>query len=152
MQERHSSARRSIIRDALIYTPLFLAVLAAWGAALTTVLKGHGGGGIVLLVVVSFMALLLGFQSIQSLRDLRSQPIVTKGEVLRKWRRAELLVFPTHYVYVNRSMFRVAPLVYQQLQTGDRVAVRHYRHTATVVSIERVQQRESGGLGSGATA
>jgi len=150
LQERHSPARRSIVRDTLIYTPLLLAILAAWGAALATAIKEHGGGGIVLLVLLSLVALLIGFQSIQSLRDLWSQPIVTEGEVLRKWSRAELLLFRAHYLYVNRFVFRVTPLVYLQLRTGDVVAVRHYRHTATVVSIERVQRRQNAEPGSGA--
>lgn len=148
MEEQRSAARASIIRTAVIYTPLLLAILAGWGAALASVLEEGGGGGIPLLVVLGLLALLVGFQSIQSLRDVWGEPRVTRGEIVRKWKRADLLVFPGYYFYVKKTVFRVAPLIYHQLEEGDTVSVTHYPHTATVVTVEPAQSEEEGRTGS----
>jgi hypothetical protein len=88
------------------------------------------------------LALLVGFQSIQSLRDLWAEPRATTGEIVRKWKRTDLFVFPSYYFYVNKTVFRIAPLTYHQLEEGDVVSVTHYPHTATVVTLESVQPEE----------
>jgi hypothetical protein len=140
LNDESSFARRRLVRDVAIYTPVFLAVLAAWGAALASVIGGEGGGGIFFLVILTLVAVLVGFQGIESLRDLRSTPVITEGEVVRMWRRAELLLFPAHYVYVNRNVFRVSPLAYHQVGRGDVVAVTHYPHTSTVIAVKRLRR------------
>lgn len=143
-EQEVSSARRHLVRDALIYTPIFLALLAAWGAALAGVVAAGGGGGIALLVLVTLMVFLVGFQSIQSLRDLLSAPITSEGPVLRKWRRAELLLFPAHFIYVNRNVFRIPSLMYEQIDKGDILVVTHYPHTSTVVAVNRLRRGDAG--------
>lgn len=127
------SARGPIIRDAVIFTPFFLALAAAWAAAFVK----QGSGAIPLLVILAIVTALVGFQSIQALRDLMARPKVTKGEISRKWKRADLLFFQGHYVYVNKRVFKIGPLEYQQLEEGDSVSVTHYPHTNTVVSVRK---------------
>jgi hypothetical protein len=138
LNDDSSFARRRLIRDAAIYTPIFLVVLAAWGVALASVIAVEGGGGIFFLVLLALVAMLVGYQSIQSLRDLWSTPVTTEGEIARMWRRAELLLFPAYYIYVKRRVFRVSPLVYHQVGRGDMVVVTHYPHTSTVIAVERL--------------
>jgi len=144
LQEGISAARRHLIRDAVIYTPLFVLALLAWGFALAGVVAAGGGGGIFLVVLLTIVVFLTGFQSIQALRDLRSSPVATEGAVVRKWRRAELLIFPTHYFYVNRNVFRVPPLMYREIEQGDVVAITHYPHTSTVIEVKRLRRADSG--------
>ncbi len=143
MKEEISLARRRLVRDAIIYTPIFVAVLVAWAVALAGVIRQGGGGGVFLLVLLTLVALLVGFQSLQSLRDLRSTLVTSEGEVRRKWRRAEFLLFPAYYLYLNRNVFRITPLTYHQVQPGDFVAVLHYPHTSTVVSVTRLRRSET---------
>ena len=136
MDEQRSSARASVIRDAVIFTPLFLAVIAGWTATLVGVLA-EGDRGIIALVILGLMAVLLGFQSIQALRDLLTEPKVTRGEIARKWSRTELLVVPGHYIYVNNVVFKLPALLYEQLENGDTVAITYYPHTNTVVAVSK---------------
>ena len=144
MKEGISAARRRLIRDAVIYTPVLVVVVAVWGASLASVVSAGGGGGIFLLLLLTIVVFLAGFQSIQSLRDLRSSPVTSEGPVIRKWRRAEFLLFPAYYLYVNRNVFRVPPLSYREVEQGDVVAVTHYPHTATVIEVKRVRRGEPG--------
>jgi len=114
-----------------------------WSVALTGVIAEGGGGGIFLLVLVTIMVFLAGFQSIQSLRDLRSPPATIEGPVIRKWQRAEFLLFPAHYLYVSKSIFKVPPLIFEQIKERDVVAITHYRHTMTVVAVRRLRHGDS---------
>ena len=140
MKEGISAARRRLIRDAVIYTPVLVVVVAVWGASLASVVSAGGGGGIFVLLLLTIVVFLAGFQSIQSLRDLRSSPVTSEGPVIRKWRRAEFLLFPAYYLYVNRNVFRVPPLSYREVEQGDVVAVTHYPHTATVIEVKRIRR------------
>ena len=144
MKEGISAARHRLIRDAVIYTPVLVVVVAVWGASLASVVSAGGGGGIFLLLLLTIVVFLAGFQSIQSLRDLRSSPVTSEGPVIRKWRRAEFLLFPAYYLYVNRNVFRVPPLSYREVEQGDVVAVTHYPHTATVIEVKRIRRGEPG--------
>ena len=144
MKEGISTARRRLIRDAVIYTPVLLIAVVAWSASLAGVVDAGGGGGIFLLLLLTIVVLVAGFQSIQSLRDLRSSPVTSEGSVTRKWRRAEFLLFPAYYLYVNRNIFKVPPLSYREVEQGDVVAVTHYPHTAMVVEVKRVRRGDTG--------
>jgi hypothetical protein len=144
LKEGISAARRRLIRDAVIYTPVLVVTVAVWGASLAAVVSAGGGGGIFLLLLLTIVVFLAGFQSIQSLRDLRSSPVTSEGPVIRKWRRAEFLLFPAHYLYVNRNIYKVPPLSYREVEQGDVVAVTHYPHTATVIEVKRVRRGEPG--------
>jgi len=127
------SARGPVIRDAIIFTPFFLAFAAAWIAAFVV----EGNGAIPLLVILGAVTLLAGYQSVQALRDLVARPQVTEGEISRKWRGTDMFVFRSYYIYVNRKVFKIDPLEHEQLEEGDLVAVTHYPHTNAVVSGKR---------------
>lgn len=144
MEEEISAARRHLARDAIVYTPLFILFLVAWITALVGVVVEGGGGGIFLLLLLTIIVSVAGFQSIQSLRDLHSTPVTSEGPVLRKWRRAEFLLFPSHYLYMNRSIYKVPPLIYEHIKNGDIVAITHYRHTTTVVTVKRLRHGDAG--------
>ena len=136
LEEAYRAARSSLIRVALVFTPLFLLSLAGIGIVIFNLVREGPSGLIITLLLLSLAAFLTGHQSIQSLRDLRSSPTVSSGLVDRKWSRADLFVLRSYYIYVDRSVFKVTPLIYTELEEGDTVSVNHCPHTNTVISVE----------------
>lgn len=145
-----SSARASVLRTAIIYTPLFLA--SAVSALL--ILLGVWDLGFVLLVILLFVAFLFGYQSVQSLRDLRAEPRTTRGPITRIWSKMDLVVTRSYYIRVAGNIFRIPFASYYDLREEAKrlkaagleeeyaidVRVVHYPHTGTVESVERLGQ------------
>jgi hypothetical protein len=139
------TTRRSLLATFVFFTPLALAGLCLmlyllWNA----VADGASSGDIVLLVFVGFVTALLLFQAVTALLDLRSEPIRTAGRVNSRWSRSDLLIFgDSCYIRVapvdgSRSgIFKIERFWWEQLKEGDRVMVEHYRHTSSVVSVEK---------------
>lgn len=127
-----ASAHFAVVRASLIYTPLFLA-----GAALT-VLSAAGtiNAGIVLTIIEAGVTLLFGYQAIQSLRDLGADLVRTEGVIARRWSKMDLFITRSHYISVNRSIFRLPVEDWYNLSEDDIVAITHYPHTGTVARIE----------------
>ena len=136
LEEAYRAARSSLRRTVLVFTPLFLLSLAGIGIIIFNLVREGASGLIITLVLLLLAAFLTGHQSIQSLRDLRSSPMVSSGLVDRKWSRADLFVLRSYYIYVGRSVFKVTPLIYSELEEGDSVSVNHYPHTNTVIAVE----------------
>jgi len=110
--------------------------LAGIGIVIFSLVREGPGGLIITAVLLSLAAFLTGHQTIQSLRDLRSSPGLTSGPIERKWSRADLFVLRSYYIYVDRSVFKVTPLIYHELEEGDAVSVNHYPHPNTVIAVE----------------
>jgi hypothetical protein len=132
------SPRGRLIRDAIFYTPIF--VLCA--AVLLLMLVGaidRAIVGMVLLVVVTF---LFGYQSIQTLRDLRDRPQQVEGAITRRWTKRDGFVVKSHYVAVNKAIFRIPVESYLDVKTGDSVRIEAYPHTGLVLQCERTGRPE----------
>jgi hypothetical protein len=128
------SARFSLIREAVIYTPLFLA-----GVVLTIMsIAGRIDAGPILTVIEAILTILFGYQAIQALRDLRSTLVRTEGIIGRKWSKMDFIVTRSHYVSVERKIFRLHVVDWHLLEEGDRIEVDHYPHTGTVARVERI--------------
>ena len=136
LEEAYRAARSSLRRTVLVFTPLFLLSLAGIGIIIFNLAREGASGLIITLVLLLLAAFLTGHQSIQSLRDLRSSPTVSGGLVDRKWSRSDLFILRSYYIYVGRSVFKVTPLIYSELEEGDSVLVNHYPHTNTVIAVE----------------
>lgn len=131
VDEGRAAARRSLLLNAAIFTPLFL--IATIGVVLAFLT-----GAWVLLVIGAFVAFLFGYQGIQALRDLGEEPVSLTGPVVRRWSRADFIIFGQgYYVMVKRQVFRIRPEVYLELDVDDTVEVTYYPHTNTVVHMER---------------
>lgn len=144
-----SSARAAVIREAVLYTPLFVAsvIVALLGFA------GVWDLGI-LPYIMLVLALLFGYLSTQALRDLRHSPVTTRGVVTRIWSKRDVLVSKSYYISVERTIFKVPLPVYYDLREEAKrlrdaelddeyrieVAVTHYPHTSIVESVERLGQ------------
>lgn len=141
-----SGARRAVLWSAGLYTPPFFAALGGFLFLLADGLASDGDFFVPLMVLLAALSLLLGYQSIQALRDLRSAPHTTTGQVTRKWKRSEAILWGSHYVRVSSAaeprpgrdrIFSLDVVEWMGLEEGNRVTVRYYPHTGSVESIER---------------
>ena len=127
------SARLAVVRAALIYTPLFLV------CAVLTILSAAGtiNAGIVLTIIGAGITLLFGYQSIQALRDLRANLTSTEGVIARRWSKMDLFITRSHYISVNRNIFRLPVEDWYNLAEDDIVTITHYPHTGAVAGVEK---------------
>lgn len=133
------SARGRVIRDAIIYTPLF----AASAAALLLMIVGVWDRAPVAMVLLLGVGFLFGYQSIQSLRDMRQEPATVKGRVARRWTKRDAFVAKSHYIAIEKSIFRIPVQSYLDVRVGDSVTIVAYPHTGTVLSVERAPRDET---------
>ena len=144
-----SSARGSVLRSALLLAPfLAIALVALVFLARATADEGVSAGRVVGLVLVGLVTLLIGYQVIQSVRDLFSQAIETVGVVERRWSRNDFFLFRNTYIFLGRDVYRLAPEQSLDIDLGDTVRVRHFPHTSTVEDIELVARAEQAEEGS----
>jgi hypothetical protein len=136
MADPEQAARASLRRSMLMYA----AVLVA--AVLVIVLiigSGAGGGAYVTVSIVGAVGLLLAHQVWQHVLDMGSPLAESEGEVLRKWKRSELIIaWDSYYLNVDRAIFRVRPEDYIQVDVGMYVKVVHFPRTLQVVSVHEV--------------
>ena len=134
-----SSAWWAVLRSALVFTPvLTVALVALWYIAQEIADKGSSGGRVVALVLIGFVALLLAYQVVQSLRDLFSRTVETVGVVDRCWTKNDFFLFRNSYIFVGRDVYRLSPEHGVTVDAGDSVRIVHYPHTGTVETIEVV--------------
>ena len=131
-QER---AKRGILRSMVIWTPAFGLLTVGAVYMMVDALGGNGGAwfGFSLFALIGLLA---GFSALSAFRDWFSEPIETTGQVARKWRKFDLLIFfRAHYVLVARRVFRVPRLMFDEMpEPGGWVYLNHYPHTNAVVS------------------
>jgi hypothetical protein len=131
-QER---AKRGILRSMVIWTPAFGLLTVGAVYMMVDALEGNGGAwfGFSLFALIG---LLSGFSALSAFRDWFSEPTETTGQVARKWRKFDLLIFfRAHYVLVARRVFRVPRLMFDEMpEPGGWVYLNHYPHTNAVVS------------------
>lgn len=129
-------ARRTIVRSALLWTPLFVLFAAVAVLQLVRALT-EGGGAWVGFALMALVALLASPLAFAALRDLRAEPIETEGTIGRKWRKADLFVIRGHYLMVGKRIFRVRKDVWSLTPgVSGRVHLRHYPHTNTLIAWE----------------
>ena len=142
MIEERPEHRRAVVRKAILYTPAAVLALALTSYAIGNVVTG-ALGGVFLLIIAGVVTFALMFEWIAALRDLRTQPITTAGEVRNLWTRSRTLWFGTvRYLKVERRIFEVGPVAYDELRQGDTVEVVHWPHTLSIVTLQRLAQVE----------
>lgn len=155
LERTESATRRGIVRKALVFTP---AALLFAGVTLAAVYNAftNSMGALVGAVVFGIPAVALLYEASSCLRDLRSQPMTTRGVVTRMWNKGTVLwMTRAYYLLVNVSgnqrgeqrFFVVPQDVYLQLDEGRTIEVTHWPHTNAVVTLGEVEGR-SGPSGS----
>jgi len=132
------SPRGRLIRDAIFYTPIF--VLCA--VVLLLMIAGVIDRAIIGMVLLAIVTFLFGYQSIQTLRDLSTKPGTFEGPIARRWTKRDGFVVKTHYVAVNKAIFRIPVESYLDLKPGDVVRIEAYPHTGLVLRCERTGRPE----------
>lgn len=139
MAATRSSAWWAVLRSALVFTPVLAVALVALGYIAQEIAdKGSSGGRVVALVLIGFVALLLAYQVVQSLRDLFSRTVETVGVVDRCWTKNDFFLFRNSYIFVERDVYRLSPELSVTVDPGDSVRIVHYPHTGAVETIEVV--------------
>jgi hypothetical protein len=140
---QQANKKGSVALQALIFTPLALITGAGVVYAIMNIVSGDTGF-IVLLVVSGTLFLVLGYQALHYLRDLGAEPVVSEGEVGKRWTKGNLFFFfmSSHYVAVKGQIFTVSRQQYRGLLEDDMVRIRHYPHSLTVEYVERFDDVE----------
>lgn len=128
-------ARRGILRSMVIWTPAFGLLTVGAVYMMVEALDGNSGSwfGFSLFALIGLLA---GFSALSAFRDWFSEPIETTGQVARKWRKFDLLIFfRAHYVLVARRVFRVPRLMFDEMpEPGGWIYLNHYPHTNALVA------------------
>ena len=133
MDDPVAAARASLRRSAAIYAALLAADIAV---VVYILIVRTGGAAFVTLSFVAVVGLLLAYQVVQHVRDFGARLAETDGRVVRKWKRADLIIaWDSFYLTVERTVFRVRPEDWILLDEGAFVKVVHFPHTLTVVSV-----------------
>ncbi len=133
MDDQFRSARAALARTASLYAVLLIADVAV---IVLIVIVRKSNVAFVTLAFVALVGVLLAYQVVQHIRDLRSSLVETEGQIVRKWRRADLIVaMQSHYLTVESGVFRVRPEDWIRVEEGDAVKIVHFPHTLTVVSV-----------------
>ena len=139
MAKTRPAAWAGVLRSALLFSPFFALTLVALALILRDIADdGASAGRIVGTVLVGSVGLLLGYQVVQSVRDLFSGLVETVGLVYRLWSRNDLFLFRNSYIFVEGNVFRLTPEQFLDVGLGDTVRVVHYPHTSAVEAIEVV--------------
>lgn len=131
--------RGRLIRDAVIYTPPFIFFLVMIALMIAGVFGGIALFGLIILVGLAF---LFGYQSIQSIRDLLTQPRDIVGPIRRRWTKRDGFVVKNYYISVEKAIFHIAVDDYMTLKVGDIARVHAYPHTGTIVSVTKEGESE----------
>ena len=143
--EQERRARSSLVRNAVIWMPLFLIAFGAllWFAVDVFFNDGERGGTYFLLVVLSVFSFLFGYQGIHATLDLIQGDTTMEGIVTRRqWNEFVMAapVIKSHYIRGNRSqIFRIDNYYHGDAKAGDVVRVRYYPRSAVVIELERLE-------------
>jgi hypothetical protein len=148
---RARSVRGKLLRSAIIWGPLFLITLAGtlFYTADILFMDRENGGTWVLVTIVAILAVLFGFQAVQSVLDFFEKPRTERGYVTRRWARSDSLVVRSHYMRLERKILRGDAFLLAEIKEGDYVEATFYPHSAVLVWVEK--RPEPGKPGPGET-
>ena len=139
VRENH---RQRLKRTAFVFAPLAVGATLIFLLALSNLLAGKGGA-IIAVIFVGIIVYAMSYESIAALRDLRSEPTHSEGEIRRIWSKGRVLVFGrVNYMLVEREVFELSKESRILLEVGDRVRVQHWPRTNQVITIRRATGSE----------
>lgn len=133
------AARRGMWWSVAVWLPLFVAAAGLFLFFSFDKATGGDSGTWFLLVVLAVFSLLLGFQASHSLRDVLGEPLETTGAVARTWSRTDSFVVKSHYIRIERKLFRLNSAMHREVEVGDLVWLRFFPHSGTVIALEKRQ-------------
>lgn len=138
---RREGHRAGVVRSAWAYSALTALALALLFGITLPSLIGGSEGAIISGAVLALFAWLFFQEAYGGWRDLRSEPVETRGAVRRTWAKGTVLwFFRSHYVHVERVVFDVPRSTWADLQAGDVVRVEHWPRTKRVIAVHRIER------------
>ena len=132
-------AHSSLVRGAIIWMPLFIVTALAFLYFFFDEATGGDKGSWFLVFILLALAVLFGFQGIQPLLDLFTEPEIVTGYVTRRWSRSDSLVVRSHYIRIdNKQIFRIDRDLHGDVKEGDYLRIEHHSHSATVIEVEKL--------------
>jgi hypothetical protein len=142
--EERPQHRRVLVRTALLYLPAGAVATGLFALAFINLVTGHVGA-ILAVVIMGLIAFAVDFEAIGALRDLRTEPAITEGPILRKWSKGRFAFFGrVHYLMLGRRVFEVSAPSALELRDGDHVRIEHWPHTNTVIRLYRLPGTSAG--------
>jgi len=139
---QEARARAAVVRQAVIWTPLFLIALGGFLFFFVDEARGGDRGSWFLVGLLGVFPFLFGYMSIQAIRDLLGAPVEREGLVTRRWARTDSFFFRSHYVRVEPNLIlRIDPHEHD-VREEEYVAVRFYPHTMVAIRFERREMPE----------
>ena len=137
--------RRTLHRKLVIHTP---GAVVAWGALLwlLAILLSGNLGALVGLTLVAIITASVTFEASAAIRDLRGDPITTRGNVDRAWAKGRFLFIGTvRYLIVRGRVFELRQEAFASLQEDDIVDIKHWPHTNIVISLHLLEGEDAEG-------
>ena len=136
---QEAAVRGRLLRSTLIWGPPFIVSLGSWlFFTYDRIFGGPDYGSTWFLVIVlTVLTGLFGFQAIQSFLDYIGKTRQYTGVVTRRWTRSDSLVLKTHYLRVDKLIFRGDELILDVIQEGDYVEASYYPRSAVLVWVEK---------------
>jgi hypothetical protein len=129
--------RAQVVRLALLYTLMTVPLLVG-------LIIGIINLYIPLLIACAVFGTASGLLAYHHLRDLTAEPVMTEGEVTKKWTKGNMLFFFLHgyYIAVQGNIYSVRQIEYMSLLEHDLVRVHHFPYSLTVGHLERYDEVE----------
>lgn len=136
-----------------MWSPLFVLFAALTAYNFVRVAEGDTGvGGGLTGAVTALISILVGYSSIQAIRDLFADPVETRGAIGRTWIKAALLRRRVRYVAVGPDVFRVPKQTFAALPEAPAwISVLHYPHTLAVIAWRELDTSEHPAAAADAT-
>ena len=151
--EERGARRPVLVRKLLIHAPLALAFGAVSAAALYYAFT-NSLGALVGSAIFGLPAFAFGYEAFTAARDLRAQPMITRGRIARMWNKGTILwMTRAYYLLVDQPVaegakpkqrfFVISHEAYLQLEEGRTVELEHWPHTNTVLSLGLLESTRS---------
>lgn len=135
---RERAVKRSLIRNVVLWGPVFLATAGALVFFTYDRITGPEHGGTWFLTgVLAFFSIVFLVPALGAIRDLRRGPSQITGMVARKWTKRDSFVIKSWYIRVGRSIYRGDQDTLGAIVAGDRVTVRLYPHSGVILAIRK---------------
>ncbi|MGD9933283.1 MAG: hypothetical protein AB7T37_06145 [Dehalococcoidia bacterium] len=135
---RERAVKISLIRNALLWGPVFLATVGALVFFTYDRITGPEHGGTWFLTgVLAFFSIVFLVPSLGAIRDLRRGPSQISGMVARKWTKRDSFVIKSWYIRVGRNIYRGDQEMLGAIAAGDIVTMRLYQHSGVILAIRK---------------
>jgi len=140
--EQQLISRTPLYKHSLIYGVISTVMLALSTVAISSFIGGNRGAifPLIFLGIISFAVL---YEFMSSIRDLRSTPIETKGEVMRMWKKSKFLLLGRQdYLALDRKIFEIRTTTAMMISVGDNVSIQHWPKTLKIIKLEKVSSTQ----------